>query len=246
MMKITYTLFLLSITMVTWAQIEFDVESGISWNTKNQIRFPNDDNSLSDLLDVTEDLGTGKTFFYRIRGSYTINDKHVISALYAPLQFETTGQFVEPVRFGNETFDTQDRTTVSYKFNSYRLTYRYVFLNKKKIKIGAGLTGKIRDARVAFSAEDKADETTDLGVVPLINFSIELLPNNALSFIIIGDALVGTQGRAEDVFAGANYRVNENIKFKVGYRVLEGGADVDQVYNFSLIHYAALGVIISL
>ena len=135
----------------------------------------------------------------------------MISALYAPLQFETEGQFNEPVRFGNETFEPQDQTTVTYKFNSYRLTYRYVFLDKEKIRIGAGLTGKIRDARVAFSAEGKADETTDVGFVPLINFSIEFLPNDPLSFIIIGDALVGPQGRAEDVFAGANYSLNENI-----------------------------------
>lgn len=245
-MKALYTLLFLFVASFTFAQFELDVESGISWNTKNQVRFPNDDNSLADLLNVTDELGNGETFFYRLRGSYTINEKHVISALYAPLQFETTGQFVEPIRFGDETFDTQDRTTVAYKFNSYRLTYRYVFLNKEKIRIGAGITGKIRDARVAFSTEGKADETTDLGFVPLINFSVEFLPNNPLSFIIIGDALVGTQGRAEDVFAGANYSLNENISIKAGYRVLEGGADIDQVYNFSLIHYGALGVIITL
>lgn len=245
-MKTVYTLLFVFISSVTFAQFELDVESGVSWNTKNQIRFPNGGNSLADLLDVTDDLGTGKTLFYRLRGSYTVNEKHVISVLYAPLQFETTGQFTEPVRFGNETFDTQDKTTVSYKFNSYRLTYRYVFLDKEKIKIGAGITGKIRDARVAFSADGKSNETTDLGVVPLINFSIELLPNNPLSFIIIGDALVGPQGRAEDVFAGANYKINNTIKFKAGYRVLEGGADVDQVYNFSLIHYGVLGIVVSL
>ncbi len=245
-MKITCVLLFSLISLITYAQFELDVESGVSWNTKNQIRFPNGDNSLADLLDVTDDLGTGQTFFYRLRGSYIINDKHVISALYAPLQFETMGQFNEPVRFGNEIFDTQDQTTVTYKFNSYRLTYRYVFLDKEKIKIGAGLTGKIRDARVAFSADGKADETTDVGFVPLINFSIEFLPNDPLSFIIIGDALVGPQGRAEDVFVGAHYTINENIEFKAGYRVLEGGADVDQVYNFSLIHYGSIGIILSI
>ena len=195
-MKTIYTLLFILISSFTFAQFELDVESGISWNTKNQVRFPNDENSLANLVDVTDELGTGQTFFYRLRGSFTINEKHVISALYAPLQFETTGQFSEPVRFGSETFDTQDQTTVTYKFNSYRLTYRYVFLDKEKIKIGAGITGKIRDARVAFTTIGKADETTDLGFVPLINFSIEFLPKNPLSFIIIGDALVGPQGRA--------------------------------------------------
>ena len=66
-MRIVYTLFFSLLSLFTYAQFELDVESGISWNTKNQIRFPNGDNSLADLLDVTEDLGAGQTFFYRLR-----------------------------------------------------------------------------------------------------------------------------------------------------------------------------------
>ena len=27
-----------------------------------------------------------------------------------------------------------------------------------------------------------------------------------------------------------------------GYRIIEGGADVDQVYNFSLLHFASAGL----
>jgi hypothetical protein len=33
---------------------------------------------------------------------------------------------------------------------------------------------------------------------------------------------------------------------KAGYRLLEGGADNDEVYNFALINYAAFGFLIDL
>jgi hypothetical protein len=32
----------------------------------------------------------------------------------------------------------------------------------------------------------------------------------------------------------------------LGYRILEGGADNDEVYNFALFHYAAVGVTVTL
>ena len=33
-----------------------------------------------------------------------------------------------------------------------------------------------------------------------------------------------------------------NLSFKLGYRVLEGGADNDEVFTFALIHYLLAGV----
>lgn len=211
----------------------------------NDVRYPNDENSTSNLIDVPDELGTGTTFFYRLRASYTIAERHTVSALFAPLTFNSSGSFSKPIKFGNSTYLPTDVTDVSYKFNSYRLTYRYRFLDKEKIKIGVGLTGKIRDARIGFSTDSLSDETTDLGFVPLINFRMELYPTEKLMFCLTGDALVGTQGRAEDIFAGFQYEIIEPVSIKAGYRILEGGADIDQVYNFSLIHYASAGVILN-
>jgi hypothetical protein len=59
-----------------------------------------------------------------------------------------------------------------------------------------------------------------------------------------GDALAAPQGRAEDVFAGIYFYEDSFLRIKAGYRVLEGGADNDEVYNFSLVHYAVIGGIV--
>jgi hypothetical protein len=65
--------------------------------------------------------------------------------------------------------------------------------------------------------------------------------NNRFNFLLEGDALAAPQGRAEDILAAFIVRVFDQIDFKLGYRILEGGADNDEVYNFALIHYACLG-----
>ena len=84
------------------------------------------------------------------------------------------------------------------------------------------------------------------GFVPLINFRFLLKLNKQFSFLLTGDALAAPQGRAEDILAAVTYGATDNVKIKLGYRILEGGADNDKVYTFSLFHYAALGVIFEL
>jgi hypothetical protein len=67
---------------------------------------------------------------------------------------------------------------------------------------------------------------------------------NELGFLLEGDALAAPQGRAEDVLLAFYFHPAERIGMKVGYRILEGGADNDEVYNFTLLHYLAAGAMI--
>jgi hypothetical protein len=60
--------------------------------------------------------------------------------------------------------------------------------------------------------------------------------------LLEGDALGAPQGRAEDVLLAGTYSLSDHILLRIGYRILEGGADNDEVYNFALIHYASAGI----
>jgi hypothetical protein len=73
--------------------------------------------------------------------------------------------------------------------------------------------------------------------VPLINFNLEARLIDAWWLMVEGDALAAPQGRAEDVFAGVRYDVDERGSVRLGHRLLEGGADNDEVYNFAWINY---------
>ena len=220
------------------AQFQLDVESGAAVSGYNHVRIPGEGGTL---IDLSESLESNATFFYRLRLSYTINETHVISALFAPLTLEYDGTFGQELMFLNATFRPDELLDVRYQFNSYRLTYRYMFPRTQHFRIGVGATAKIRDAVVEVNGVEK----TNVGFVPLINFRAEWLAKERLSLVLTGDALVAPQGRAEDVLLAAEFYPSRVVTLKLGYRVLEGGADNDEVYNFSLVHYAVGGAIIT-
>lgn len=220
------------------AQLQLDAETGAALSGYNRVRIPGDEGTL---INLSESLASSATFFYRLRLSYTFNDAHTLSLLFAPLALRYEGVFGQELRFQETTFGPNDLLNVRYQFNSYRLTYRYNFPRTQRFRFGLGATAKIRDAAVQVNGVAK----TNVGFVPLINFRAEWIAKERLSVVLQGDALVAPQGRAEDVSLTAEFYPSQLLTFKVGYRILEGGADNDEVYNFSLVHYGLLGVIVT-
>jgi predicted porin len=66
--------------------------------------------------------------------------------------------------------------------------------------------------------------------------------DNKFGILFDGDALAAPQGRAEDVQIAVTYKFSYNVSVRAGYRILEGGAENDVVYNFALLHYASVGL----
>jgi hypothetical protein len=129
-----------------------------------------------------------------------------------------------------------------YRFDSYRLTYQYTWYNNERLKLGIGFTGKVRDASIRIDNGSVYSEKTNTGFVPLINFAVDWRLGPKLGFIFEGDALAAPQGRAEDLLVAIYGNLSNQIRIRLGYRVLEGGADNDEVYTFALVHYISGGV----
>jgi len=237
----------LCLTCVTMSEHVFsqwtvDVEGNYIMSIPyNDVRIPSQGGTR---IDIANDLHTETTFTYRGRISYTINNRHIISALAAPLTIKSSGRLSRDVTYSGEVFEANTNIDATYKFNSFRLTYRYMFVYRDNLKIGAGITGKIRDANITLQGEDAHADFPDLGFVPLVNFYLHWLPTERLGVLFEGDALGTTKGRAEDIFAGITLQASPTIRLKGGYRILEGGADVSDNYNFTFVNYAALGAMI--
>lgn len=244
MKKIVFTCFtFLAAVSASQAQATLDLESGAVFGSAyNEVRVPGNDGTL---FDIAKDFHTDPTFFFRIRASYILGKRHTISALYAPLTVRSSGTPASSIRFNGATFGESIPVDIRYQFNSYRLTYRYDIVSNDRLKVGIGLTGKVRDAAIQLSNSQASATKTNLGVVPLINFYVGWQVTERFKAILEGDALVGKQGRAEDIFAGFGYQFNEHLGLKAGYRVLEGGADNDEVYNFTWYNYAAVGLLLT-
>lgn len=222
------------------AQVDLDIETGVAISGYNDVRVPGKGGTD---ISLSEELEADATAFYRIRLLYHFSERHHLGALYAPLTIHSAGQINRALVFEGETFPAKTPLETAYKFNSYRLFYRYDFVRNDDVEIGAGFTAKIRDARIGVEGGGRASEKTNVGFVPIIHFRLLWKFAGDLALLLDGDALAAPQGRAEDVLAALLYRASDRLQIKAGYRILEGGADNDEVYSFTLINYASVGAI---
>ncbi|MEI6809426.1 MAG: hypothetical protein WCN95_11955, partial [bacterium] len=213
-----------------------DIEGGWVFPGYNDVRIPGDSGTK---LSLTEDLVADSFPAFRFRYTATLSGKHDIGLLAAFLTMRSDGALDQPVDFNGATFTAGTPLESTFKFNSYRLTYRYLFYDSPKVQCRAGVAAKVRDAAIQLKGGGQDSEKTDLGFVPLLSFSVRWLAHPSLSVVMDGEALAAPQGRAEDVFIGVESQLNDNLSLKAGYRILEGGADNDKVYTFSLFHYIA-------
>lgn len=222
---------------------QVDVEGGAAFIGYNRIRVPGDGGTK---FSVTEELDADPSAFWRARLNWHVGERHTFSLLVAPLRLEAAGQFDTVIEFEGVTFEPDIPVVVKYRFDSYRLTYRYGLIWGETFRLGLGVTAKIRDAAIEVESSLVQEEEVNTGFVPLVNFALDWRPSARLTIRLAGDALAAPQGRAEDVLAALLYEVFPGVQVKGGYRLLEGGVDNDEVYNFALVHYAVAGIIVSL
>jgi len=140
------------------------------------------------------------------------------------------------------TFPAGTHLDATFRFDSYRLTWRRKLVSRDDLDVWLGLSGNIRDAEISVEGGGQRATKANTGFVPLINFLIDWRFAKPWSLRAAGDALVGPQGRAEDVLLALLYDASASTTLFAGYRILEGGADNDEVYTFSLFHYAVAGI----
>ncbi|NEN22348.1 hypothetical protein G3O08_02380 [Cryomorpha ignava] len=220
------------------AQAFMDFESGFVFTGYNNVRIPGDAGTL---FSLKNDLEPKPSAFIRIRAGYTIKSRHTVSLLYAPLTVKSNGATNKEIYFEDVIFAPNTFLNASYKFNSYRITYRYDIVKKSKIEFGLGFTAKIRDAEIGLKSEGLSASKTNVGFVPIINFRLHWKMNDKIGVLFEGDALAAPQGRAEDILLAGTYKFSDQLSVRFGYRILEGGAGNDEVYNFTLFHYASVG-----
>ncbi len=240
------TIFLLAIIICisnaqTINRFGLDFESGMVFSGYNNVQIPR---STGTRISLSKELKTDPTLFFRAKLIYSISDRHKLSIFYAPLQLKGNGKINRDVNFEGVVFPADTPLKSLYRFDSYRFTYRYDFYQNDKFQAGIGLTAKIRDAAISLEGADTISEKTNTGFVPLINFRLDWMLVDKIGLLLDGDALAAPQGRAEDVLFALQYKPSTNFGLKLGYRILEGGSDVEEVYSFTLINYLVIGAIL--
>lgn len=221
------------------AQFYVEAEAGRVWTGRADVRIPSGDGTRFSFVD---DLDAEAANYHRIRIGGTLGDRHSVFFTWAPLEVEARGSFDRDTRFADTVFPAGNPVTGTYGFDNYRLTYRYRLRDRGRFRTEVGGTLFVRDAKITLRSGSLTDSDDDLGFVPLLSGRMEADLAPGWMLVADGDALVGPQGRAVDILFGLEAAPRENLRFGLGYRILEGGADVDQVYTFAMFHHLALTV----
>lgn len=215
------------------------IETGVVGATRNDAGIPGNSGTR---LSFVDDLSSSAAPFFRLRLGYRIAKRHLITALYAPLEVTAQGSVDKEVLFAGKSFAANSPLFAVYRFDSYRLTYRYSIVWRDNLDVAAGVTAKIRDAEIGLYGAQSATKT-NTGFVPLLNLHVEWRPwSGAFGVVLDVDALAAPQGRAEDILLAATWNFHEAMQLRVGYRMVEGGSDGDEVYTFAWLHYGVVGL----
>lgn len=219
---------------------QVELEAGGLWQSRNLAQSPNsasDTTPIGTRFSLKNLQGSGPSPYFRISAAYTWNERHRIHALYAPLKIVGTGRLDESVSFQGTSFAAGELTRALYRFDSYRVGYRYKVYDSDSWQVWLGATIKLRDANIALSQGATKANRANTGPVPLLSAHVRKSITPQWSIILDAEGLAAPQGRALDAAAKVRYQFQNGAGVSAGYRMLEGGADNKKVYTFAWIHY---------
>jgi hypothetical protein len=219
-------------------RIGITVEGLNVWQQRNDVRIPPATGTEFSFVDL---LGSSPTPSVRVTATVDVTDRHQVRFVYAPLRLTGRGTPATPIAFAGTTF-VPAPTDAVYQFNSYRATWSYRVHQGQTWTWRIGVTGFVRDARIALSQTDRAAEDTDVGFVPLGHVNAEARLSARWYAVLVLDASAALQGRAIDLAATMEYRPTPRWMVFAGYRTIEGGADVDAVHTFAWLNAVVGGL----
>ena len=219
-------------------RFSLELELGPTWQSRNTVQIPNTEDGTR--FSLEELVGSGPWAAGRLYFTWDLNRRHSLRLLAAPLSYTESGIFSDAVDFAGETYEAGLPTEATYEFNSWRVGYRYRIKDGERWTLWVGFTAKIRDAKIALSQGDTASQDTDTGFVPLLHFAADYRFADRWHLLVDLEGLAGGPGRAVDLALKVGYDLSERWGITAGYRTVEGGADIEEVYNFAWFQYAVV------
>ncbi|MFZ9709513.1 MAG: hypothetical protein ACO3CV_07705 [Steroidobacteraceae bacterium] len=216
-----------------------DLEALSAWQGRNDVEVPNDGSATRFALDGL--TGRGPYVTPRLQLSGTLAPRHEWRVLLAPLSITEDGQSVRPISFQGQTF-AAGSVNAHYRFDSWRATWRYLWINREDLRVKIGFTAKVRDASIRLRQGSRSASKDNTGFVPLLHASIERPLSGKWGLEADIDALGGGPGYAVDAGARLVRQIDDEWSVQAGWRFLDGGADNDEVYAFARFTSVGLGV----
>jgi hypothetical protein len=215
-----------------------DVEAGPVWQSRNDFAVPGTTGTRVSL----DDDDSGPFASGRATLTWDFSPRWSARVVAAPLATSVDFTPATPVVFAGTTFPAGEPLNAGYRFNGWRLSGYYRFPTTSPLSFRLGLTANVRDARIDLSGKDGSADKSDTGLVPLVYAGARWQVAERFALDLEADALGAPQGRAVDVALKGDWSVSRSVSLYAGGRVLDGGADNDEVFSFATFWYGFAGV----
>ncbi len=218
---------------------EVSLEGQWSWQSRNDVQSPNDASASRFALD--DITGDGPVLQPRLQLLWPVRSgRHEVSALFAPLRIAGAGSTATNLRFEGTAF-APGALRARYQFDSWRIGWRYRWIDRPDLTVRVGVTAKLRDASIELIQGSTSARKDNTGFVPLLHASVAKPLGGRWSFAADIDGLAGGPGYAVDAGVRLHYAVSEQLTLQAGARFLDGGADSDEVYAFARVTSLTFG-----
>ncbi len=218
---------------------DIQLETGILGFSRNDVRIPGDGGTRFDMLDLT---GSGPEPVARLLATWQFHPRHALRLTLAPLETRGTGRLDRDTTFEEVLFPAGVDTKGRYRFNTYRLAYRWTFHESRRWRWGFGASALVRDAEVSLEQPGLKAAKDDLGLVPLLHLRGEYWMNDQTALVADVEGAAAAQGRAIDAALQLQWDFRPGWRAAAGYRTIEGGADNDEVYTFAWLHQVVVSL----
>ena len=233
---IVAALALAAVAATAGERFTLDLEAGPAWQLRNDFAVPGDTGTLVRLDDQ------GPYLAGRVTLNWHAWERWSLRFVAAPLTTDTEFTPQADILFQGVTFAAGEPLAVDYRFDSYRAGAYYRFPGGGPWSFRAGLTLKLRDAEIALGSASQAAAKSNTGVVPLLYGGVRLQASERVAIDLDVDGAAASQGRAIDAALRVEALVADHVALYLGGRVLDGGADNDEVNSFATFAYALGGV----
>lgn len=207
-----------------------EVEAGPAWQLRNDFAVPGDGGTL---VRVEE---RGPAVAARATLTWQMSDRWSLRFLAAPLSLTSDVVSSSPVTFQETTFPAGP-LRVNYRFDSYRVSAVRRFDRGGPWSFRAGGTLKLRDAEIAVRGLTGESSKKNRGLVPLLYGGARLQLSERFAIDFDADAAAAPQGRAVDAALRLERQMTRGTSLYFGTRLLEGGADNEEVDTFATFAY---------
>lgn len=219
---------------------EISASAVVAWQGRNDVEVPNDGSASRFALDTL--TGDGPWVTGRIELSGKWRERQEWRVLLAPLALSESGTSATDISFQGASF-ASGPIDARYQFNSWRVTWRYLWIDRTDLRVKVGFTAKVRDASIRLRQGSLVAVKNDTGFVPLLHAVVEKPLADRWLLEADLDALGGGPGYAIDLGAGLSYALSDDWRLRGQLRFLDGGADNDKVYAFARFSSFNLGVV---